>query len=781
MESKIKICFILSHLPQGGAERQTINLVKGLNSSKYDVTFLLYNSLDEVFYDEIKGLSINLIVRKSKKRNRVLRSIDNAAFIRKFLKESDFDIIHTLLFHNGFWVRLVAPVKYNNRIIFSVRSSLEEASKVFLYFEKFFIKKSFVISNSVKSKKQYLQLVGDEYNEKISNIYNGIDFDKFGMSNIPVLSDKIVVGTVGRQTDVKNQIQILKVINKIKDSIPVHFYLIGEKAANRAQENENYILNHSLESIVSNYNSLPNIEEYYPKFNIFILSSRHEGCPNALLEAMLAKCLCIISDGANSDQFITDGVNGFVYDGTTVMLESKLRYAVELLQNKTAEEIINNGYKYVVDNFSIKKMVSSYELMYKNMIQNRKLKILVCEAYTDSNVGSCALVENSIYLLKNKYPNAEIRLMSYYPQVYVGKYGVDVVNDIFDYPYVKNHLQKLLWLIKTLYWMIFIYFLPERISTQLFNNKTRDFFWADWIVSIGAERINDKYIKNEFFSEYTYKFVKRIKRKMILFPCTIGPFLSKYTENLFKKVGKDIDLIYTRDLQSHLLTNRLLDKTSNSINTCDVAVFQNWESRKEMLNKKYNKQIVGISVLKWSYFANKANTPYSNYKSYVNEMASVIDTLINKYNVHITLIPTNFPIHGGNGDDLKVAFEIFNKSTGKKDIDIIENLVTPTELKSILSASEINITTRMHACILSTGAFVPTISINYLFKLREYMNSIGLEDYSVDICDFEHTVILDMFEKMWNTRDYWQAHLKIEIEQNKQNLLNAINELDALL
>lgn len=412
-----------------------------------------------------------------------------------------------------------------------------------------------------------------------------------------------------------------------------------------------------------------------------------------------------------------------------------------------------------------------------------KTKILIIEAYTDSNIGSCALVENSIHLLKMKYPESEIRLMAHYPKAFIERYeGVEVVKDIFNYPYLRNRGFQYWWLFSTLVWMLFVYVLPRKISYILFKNKVKDFLWSDSVVSIGAERINDKYIKNAFFSEYTYKLIKRFKKKMVLFPCTIGPFLHGWTKKIFTLTAKDIDMIYTRDVESYNISKQLLPDSQNKlINTCDVAVFQSWVDKKKDLNKEYGKPIVGISIMKWSYVANKYETPYSNYKAYVNEIVSLIDVLIERYNVHVTLFPTNYRIHGGLADDLGVAHEIYNLSTRKKDLNIIEDLTTPSEFKSLLSGSEINITTRMHACILSTGAFVPTISINYLFKLKEYMNSIGLSDFALDIEDFEHSIILDMFDKMWNNRNYWTNHLKNEINKNKQNLLTAMNELDGIL
>ena len=65
----IKICFIASHFPQGGAERQVLELIKGLQDKDYDITLMLYQS-NEIFFNELKSLNINFILN-SKEPSRV--------------------------------------------------------------------------------------------------------------------------------------------------------------------------------------------------------------------------------------------------------------------------------------------------------------------------------------------------------------------------------------------------------------------------------------------------------------------------------------------------------------------------------------------------------------------------------------------------------------------------------------------------------------------------------------------------------------------------------------
>jgi GalNAc-alpha-(1->4)-GalNAc-alpha-(1->3)-diNAcBac-PP-undecaprenol alpha-1,4-N-acetyl-D-galactosaminyltransferase len=367
--SKIKICYILSHLPQGGAERQTINLIKALDYSRYEITLIMYANA-EIFYKEIFELPIHLFVHRSPKVWKLFRNINNVIYLRKILIRNDFDILHTLLFHNGFWVRLVAPQRYSQRIIYSIRNDLQDGPKFYLFFEKFLIRRSYAITNSLKARDQFRALVGEKYHHKILNIYNGFEINRFNLDAPPQVEEKIIIGTVGRQTAQKNQIQVLEAINRISEKYSLHFYLIGDKAKDGYKINETYVITNGLENCVTILDSQSEIESYYKRFNIFVLASFYEGCPNVLFEAMLARCLCIVSRGANSDHFIQDGINGLVYDGSTSMLVTKLEAAIDLLRNRDSAVIVDNGNRYAQDNFTLSRMVNSYENTYEKLLVN---------------------------------------------------------------------------------------------------------------------------------------------------------------------------------------------------------------------------------------------------------------------------------------------------------------------------------------------------------------------------------------------------------------------------
>ena len=183
---------------------------------------------------------------------KLFRNISNVLYLRRILAGNDFDILHTLLFHNGFWVRLVAPRRFDQRIIYSIRNDLRDGPSFYLSFEKLLIRRSYAITNSLKAMEQFKVLVGEKYHHKISNIYNGFDVKRFILDEPPPIGNEILIGTVGRQTAQKNQIQILEAIKRISGKYLFHFFLIGDKANDRSEVNENYVMQNGLNELCYN-------------------------------------------------------------------------------------------------------------------------------------------------------------------------------------------------------------------------------------------------------------------------------------------------------------------------------------------------------------------------------------------------------------------------------------------------------------------------------------------------------------------------------------------------
>ena len=122
-------------------------------------------------------------------------------------------------------------------------------------------------------------------------------------------------------------------------------------------------------------------------------------------------------------------------------------------------------------------------------------------------------------------------------------------------------------------------------------------------------------------------------------------------------------------------------------------------------------------------------------------------------------------MHGCREDDVAVARDIISRMRHSDRAYSVEKLFTPAQMKAVMGRLEMCLVTRMHACILSTGINTPTCSINYQFKLHEYMKLVGLGDYTIDIDEVSYDRLKSLVERTWEQRSAMRATLTLSIPE----------------
>ena len=229
--------------------------------------------------------------------------------------------------------------------------------------KQFFFKSVFsfadaIIVNSKEFKKKFKQ----KFNLKSICIYNPLDknvvIKKSKIKNKIKFSKKYLnIINVGRFTDQKDQITLLKAINEIKDKINIKLYIVGRGV--EKQNLERYILQNKLKKIVKIIHFNNNPFNLIKSADLFILSSVYEGLPNVLLEALTLKKFVISSDcPTGPNEILLNGKGGLLFKPQDYKKLAQLIIFYKKNRKKLSYKI-NIGYKNL-NRFDFKKNLKKY-------------------------------------------------------------------------------------------------------------------------------------------------------------------------------------------------------------------------------------------------------------------------------------------------------------------------------------------------------------------------------------------------------------------------------------
>lgn len=126
------------------------------------------------------------------------------------------------------------------------------------------------------------------------------------------------------------------------------------------------------------------VKKLYYEVDVFILPSRFEGCPNALMEAMAAGCACAASRIKDSvSRIVEDGVSGLLFqvgdaeDAATAVL--KLARDPALMARLAA-----GGRQRIVQAFTVETMAQKYADVFRRVVASplRQAPALTVSNYT---------------------------------------------------------------------------------------------------------------------------------------------------------------------------------------------------------------------------------------------------------------------------------------------------------------------------------------------------------------------------------------------------------------
>ncbi|MBN3924811.1 glycosyltransferase [Nostoc sp. NMS4] len=315
---KKKVIFLIRNLSYGGAQRQLLTLVKGLDQQLFDITVLYFYSGDMLELD-LKNSEIPLICLDKLGRWDIF-----GFFWRLFqhLKQIQPDILHGYLDESNLLAIFFKPFFASTQIVWGIRDSnmnlkhSDWLSRIIFRLESFLSRFADLIIANSHAGKSYYQTYGFPA-DKIVVIPNGIDTERFkpdtkGRTKVrlewKISEDTILIGLVGRLHPMKDHPTFLKAAALLcKQRENMRFVCVGIGSNNYTQE----LLKLSNELGISEKviwaGARTDMPEVHNALDIAVSASAYgEGFSNVIGEAMACGIPCVVTNVGDSTFLVGD-------------------------------------------------------------------------------------------------------------------------------------------------------------------------------------------------------------------------------------------------------------------------------------------------------------------------------------------------------------------------------------------------------------------------------------------------------------------------------------------
>ncbi|HLQ82381.1 MAG TPA: glycosyltransferase [Pseudogracilibacillus sp.] len=361
----IKITHIITGLNIGGAEKMLYKLLQNMNEKNYKIEVIVLQ--DKGFYGpKIEELGIK--VHEIKMKN--IPRVKDIMKIRKLIKNAD--VVQSWMYHADL-INYLATRFLKKKVIWGIRRTnlnKKENKKSTLLIAKLNAllsrRANLVISCSIAAKKTHINFGYSE--NKVIVIPNGFEMDKIYKDIVArseirdemEIENKQVILSIGRWNIAKDHKNLIHAYKKVENT-NTHLVLIGPNIT----EDNVELIEIIKESKIKNYSLLgpqSNINDYLSAADIYVSSSKSEGFPNVIGEAMACELPCVVTDAGDSEYIVGDV-------GITVPIENseELAKGIEEMLSLTNEErkkLGKKSRKRIKDNFDIEVVAKMFEEQY---------------------------------------------------------------------------------------------------------------------------------------------------------------------------------------------------------------------------------------------------------------------------------------------------------------------------------------------------------------------------------------------------------------------------------
>lgn len=381
------------------------------------------------------------------------------------------------------------------------------------------------------------------------------------------------------------------------------------------------------------------------------------------------------------------------------------------------------------------------------------------DALANFSVGTIAYIISNMEIITRKYPNCTFYLFSTNPEVhklYFSKlpFSIKIIRRSRSYLSTIVQIRQIL----------------RKVDIIISS-------WGDAYVTLPTYMLFPK-----AFSIYNRS------TPMILFPSSIGPFSHGLKDYIAYMGLKMFDIVIVRDIETYNYLKRYPLKHLKLIHDTAFVlppVSDNWIDKTLVRIGLNKKKFIGINVSVLLLHEFKRIN-----ESYIQLIKKLIEWIKSDLKVAVLLVPHQiFPdqydfsrrrYKSRRGDDRYVIQMVLKGLENTDNIFHLSEYYTPSQLKGIISRSEIFIGGRMHSIIASLSSNVPSLIMQYSHKAIGMMKMLNMSEFSWEISD-DIQNLKNKTKLLWEKKEIIKDRLKNIMPSIKSEIFSLADEIEYCL
>ena len=359
----INVCFFSGDITRsGGTERVSTVIANELQrDDELNISFLsLWENCEEPFYYIKEGISRSTLY--SKQTTGFHHFFGYIHAIRNHVKKNKIDVLIDI---DGIldMYSIPALIGLNTKLISWEQFNFYQ--NPYVNYRKLTRKLAARFADAIvvitkEDKGYYEQNLRIKY--RIEQIYNPLTLKESSV-NYEIESKTIL--SIGRITEQKGFDMLVDVAKGVFEKHPEWYWIIIGDGEDRDKIKKK-VKNNNLENNISIINNVKNIEDYYKKAAMYVMTSRYEGFGLVLTEAKAYHLPCVsFKCPAGPSEIISDNDNGLLIDCFEIQkMTSAINRLIE--DDQLREKLSGNALKNT-DNFSLHKIANKWRLLIKGL------------------------------------------------------------------------------------------------------------------------------------------------------------------------------------------------------------------------------------------------------------------------------------------------------------------------------------------------------------------------------------------------------------------------------